>query len=323
MIPVILLTILSGMVIFFFRSAIFEEYHIDLIYILPALLFLPASMLIDGIFTGQKRFDELSVISIFSAVISLAAAYLLISGYGLNGALMSYSFFYFIYFAALAFRLNEYALELDKQIIKDLLRYSVLVGIAGFGTYLYTRACTLILGQFGFIEEIAYFELSDKITAFLAFPFMILGQVLSPKIAELNAAGRANKISDYFRKMLLYLTPLAIVVSGLILLIMPYIIPAFLPKYDVPDFYLTFNLLIINLPFLLVTSAMSQPFIISGGKAIYSLLTIPFGILNIVFSALLIPVIGFTAAIISMIGASVGNKILTYYLVYRQIRKSA
>jgi len=84
-----------------------------------------------------------------------------------------------------------------------------------------------------------------------------------------------------------------------------------------------FDLLLLHLPLVLISGFIVQPFIIATGKAKYSLLTIPFGIINIGLGILLIQYYGFIGVIYSTLIISFANKILTFYLIYNGLRKMA
>jgi hypothetical protein len=82
-----------------------------------------------------------------------------------------------------------------------------------------------------------------------------------------------------------------------------------------------FNLLLVHLPLLLISGFIVQPFIIATGKAKYSLLTIPFGFINIGLGILFIGYYGFMGVIYSTLITSITNKIITFYLIYNGLRK--
>ena len=107
----------------------------------------------------------------------------------------------------------------------------------------------------------------------------------------------------------------------IVMVFVPIAIKTFLSEYYSTNFINMFKLLIINLPLLLITNSLSQPFIIATGAAKYSLLTIPFGVLNVVLAILLITQFGYIGAVYSILITSIISKLLTYYLVYKNLSR--
>ena len=81
--------------------------------------------------------------------------------------------------------------------------------------------------------------------------------------------------------------------------------------------------MLLILPLTFLTSILSQGFMVPTGKAKYMLLTIPFGIFNIIFTYILMVNIGFMGAIYGVVVSTTLNRIITYYLLYNDISEEA
>ena len=142
-------------------------------------------------------------------------------------------------------------------------------------------------------------------------------EILTEKIT----LSKYDNVLSQFKKSLLIAFPLSIIITLFLWQLFPPLIKLFLVKYYTPNFIKMFNLLLVHLPLLLISGFIVQPFIIATGKAKYSLLTIPFGFMNIGLGILFIGYYGFMGVIYSTLITSITNKIITFYLIYNGLRK--
>ncbi len=316
------LTLMIGLIAIFFGKFYLKENYIYVLYLLPLIFLIPMTSLYDGIYRGLKKFKYLSIISILVGLFSLSFVYILIKQYGLIGALIAQNLFYFILFLALALGYKEFHFKLNKSVIKEIGKYSFIIGISGLGFFLYTRIGVLILGHFGYIIEIGYYEIITKIFLILAIPFTILGQVIAPNITELTSKKKHNLVRVQFTKYLFVSISIGIILALIIFFALPIIIKLFLPEYFNQDFLVMLTLLLIIFPLTATSGLLANGFTVATGKAKYSLLTIPFGIVNIFLSLIFIINFGFIGVIYAMVISSTLNRILTYYLLYKNLKSS-
>jgi O-antigen/teichoic acid export membrane protein len=317
---VFLIVIFCG-VLLFFADELVGENGDYIKYLIPTFFFLPLTSLFDGIYSGLKRFKSLSIIAMISGTISLIITYILVKEFKLIGAFLAIDFYYFLLFVLLVVVSRNFILKFDRDIFSRIWKYSAILGIAGIGHFLYTRANTIILGKFYFFSEVGYLEIIDKAFVLLSFPFLILSQIIAPQVTELTIQGKYSVVISYFKKILVYSIPITLSITFILWLIFPQIIKLFLPNYFTENFLSIFNLMIFNLPLLLITISLSQPFIIATGLAKYSLLILPFGILNVILSIFFITQFGFIGAIYSILITSISSKLLTYYFVYKKLSR--
>ena len=208
------------------------------------------------------------------------------------------------------------------DVIREVGRYSMIVGLVNAGFFLYTTMNSIILGKFGYIAEVGYYELINKVFLFLTLPFSIIGQVIAPDITNLASKNDFSQIQNKFKKTFFILLLLGILFSILLYLFLPLVLRTYLSKYSTPEFNVMFNIMLFTLPFTIVSGTMSQGFTIAAGKAKYGLLTIPFGVLNLVLGVILINLIGFIGVIISFLISSTISRGWGFFLVYRGIGNS-
>ena len=317
---VFLIVIFCGILLFFADELVGENGNY-IKYLIPTFFLLPLTSLFDGIYSGLKRFKSLSIIAMISGTISLIITYLLVKEYKLIGAFLAIDFYYFLLFVLLVVVSRNFILKFDRDIFTRIWKYSAILGIAGIGHFLYTKANTIILGKFYFFSEVGYLEIIDKAFVLLSFPFLILSHIIAPQVTELTIRRKYSVVMSYFKKILLYSIPVTLTITFVLWLIFPQIIKLFLPNYFTENFVSIFNLMIFNLPLLLITISLSQPFIIATGLAKYSLLILPFGILNVILSIFFIAQFGFIGAIYSILITSISSKLLTYFFVYKQLSR--
>jgi len=105
-------------------------------------------------------------------------------------------------------------------------------GIATLGYYLFSKVNVLIMGKYGLLEEIATYELLNKIFTFYLLPFTILGQVLSPYITEAFALKKYSNVKKIFLKSLLYLGLLSLVFVPVTYFGTKFAVSILMPQYD-------------------------------------------------------------------------------------------
>ncbi len=318
---ILTLIIIFSSIFFLFAKTIVGENYRYVYYLIPVFVFLPLTSLFDGVYSGLKQFKKLSIISLIAGSITVAATYFLISKLGIIGAFLSLNFYYIISFILFSSSFNLFSFKIDREIIREIGRYSSVIGISAIGYFLYSKGITYILGQFNYFTQVGYYEIIDKVFILLSFPFIIYGQIIAPGVTERITLSKHENVLNQFKRDLSIALPVTIVITLILWRVLPYLIEVFLGKYYTPDFIKMFDLLLIHLPLLLISGFVAQPFIIATGKAKYSLLTIPFGLTNIGLGILFIGYYGFIGVIYSTLITSITNKVLTFYLIYNGLRK--
>ncbi len=316
---IIAFSLLVTIFVLLFGKMLFKEYYIYVLYLLPLVFLSPATSLLDGIYRGLKKFKLLALISVVIGCFSIVIVYLLIKSYGLIGAIISQNLFYFILFVSLLVFYREFHFKINKSVLKQIGKYSLIIGIANLGYFLYTRVDIIILGQFGYIVEIGYYEIVNKVFLALAIPAAILGQVIAPNITKHIALGRYEVVRKKIIKSLPTFILGGILVSVILYFIFPLFIKNFLPKYYSKTFLLILTILLIYFPIKLYANFLVNGFITPGGFAkIITISSFIGGFLNIILDYIFIIKMGFIGVFwVTVVVYSLHICILWIYLYKR------
>jgi len=278
-----------------------ERYYY-ILYLLPLVFLAPLTSLYDGIYRGLKRFKRLSLITLFTGLASIIIVYILIKKYGLLGALISQNLFYLLLVFILALGFKEFRLKLNKKIIKDLTSYSILVGLSSIGYYLYTRVDILVLGHFGYIEEIAYYEIISKIFTFILTPILILGTVTAPNNTKNFSLKKYSYLKNKIKKESLILLIIGTLTALISYLILPLFFRIFFNEYNLVTLTTILNFMLILVPLRFFSSYLTVAYIIPGGFVkISTICLITFGAINLILDILLIKPFGLMGIIYATI----------------------
>ena len=285
---VTLLTLFCG-------SYFLREKYVYVLYALPMLFLAPISSLYDGIFRGSKRFKELAIIFLFVGLVSIIFVYLLVKNYGLIGALISQSLFYLVLVLALFFIYGNLHIQFDKQLMRTIFNYSLVIGVSSIAYFLYSRVDIIILGHYGYVEEIGYYELINKGFELMFLPFALLAQVVAPNITTYFSNKEYSKVRvklNFFMKLII---PVAILIAIIFYFTFPQIIKIFLPEYYVEEMLIAIFILSFLIPTKIWGVFQTQSFIVATGFAkIIAVTTLLGGILNVILDIIFINLIGFT-----------------------------
>ncbi len=292
---VAILTILFGE--YFLR----ENYHY-ILYLLPMLFLAPISSLYDGIFRGLKRFRELAIISISSGILSIGVVYFLIANYDLVGALVSQSFFYLVLVIISFFFYGKFSFEFDKDIAKNVLNYSVLVGLANLGYFFYTQVDLVMLGYSEYTEETGYYGLITRLFNLSLVFFAIFGHVVAPNHIKLQVMKKYDDLKRRIKTFSFYSFILGIIFAVILFLIVPPIMAAFLPQYDHQAFYAVFYIFLLVIPISVVEASLANGFITPLGYVKILTTTILIGgALNVLCNILFLYHFGYLGIIIATV----------------------
>lgn len=264
------------------------------IYFIPYLFLVPLANIFDGYFRGIKNFKILSLTSLIGGLISIAAAFYLIPRYSLIGAIIAQCLVYFLVVLFLLPFLKSISLKFNYKILREVVSYSLLLGLANLAFFFYSRVDILILKQFGLIVEIGHYELINRVFQILLLPAILLGQVISPDIS--NLAGQM-KWATIIKKLKNYM-PL-VILSGVLLsvLVMPvgfYLFRGVFAKYYTQNFILIAVFLLVLFPFKWWGIFLTNGFMTSSGLVKINLIILVIGaVMNLSLDFLLIGRLGF------------------------------
>lgn len=322
----IIILVLTMTVLIFtliFGPIYFKDKYIYVLYLLPLIFLAPMTSLYDGFYRGLNKFKQLSLVSLIFGFISLPIVYILVKNNGLIGAIIAQNLFYLVLLVALSFGHKDFDFKFNKKIILEIMSYSVVIGMAGIGYFIFTRINILILGYFNYIVEIGYYELINKIFALLIIPFTILAQVVSPKITELCSLNKKKEILVKYKRYILFSFFGAFIIALMTFFIAPFILKFYLSNYSTPLTVSILNFLLIILISQSVSTVASVGFSTASGHAklnMYFLLV--FGLINIPLSIIFLKIFGFIGIIYSTIIIKGSSDILFIYYYYFKLLKN-
>lgn len=267
-----------------------------LIYILiPYILFSPLNAVFDGFLIGKREFDKLLKINIIYWPIAIFFIFLLVTNFGLVGVMWSFSFMAVLLFIIFViFNLSQFDFLFRNISITEAFRYAIIIGIGSLSYFLYTRFDIFILEYFGYTKEIGHYEIINRIFTIIVIPFTIYSQVQSPIVAEYNSNKRNQDVIKHFKKIMFRTILLGLFIAFCCYTLIPKIVDFYLPQYASNDFFRINAILAGVLPLKLVGVVATNGFIAPIGKAkITTVVTLIFGVLNIILDIIFIRKYGF------------------------------
>lgn len=151
----------------------------------PLIFLVPAVSIYDGIYRGLKRFREGALMTLIGGLLLVVLAPFLISYKGIWGSIVAQIIFYgFLLFLFFIGYLKNLRWKFNSVIIKEIGKYSLLYGLAVMSYQIFARIDVQFLGSYGYLKEVATYELLNKLFSILVIPFTLLGQVFAPRYTE-------------------------------------------------------------------------------------------------------------------------------------------
>jgi O-antigen/teichoic acid export membrane protein len=292
----------TSIVIIFFGKKYLAEYYPQVLFLIPCLFLAPISALLDGIYRGNKKFKELFFRNFYASILTIIVSFYLIMTFKVKGALIALVIANLFYSVAMIFDAKIIIGEYSLSVMKDVSKYALYIGFANISYFMYTQVDILILEKFGFIKEIGYYGIIDRIFNFFLLPPIILGQVIAPEISRLSVTKNDKTINRLFKLTSVFGIPIAIIITIIIYITGITILTHWGDQYNTKSFITIFNLLAILLPLKLWSSFTVNGFITpSGNVYIITILTFIGGISNIILDLLLIKLYGFVGIFIATI----------------------
>lgn len=305
-----------------YGQELFPKYYEYILIALPLVLVSPMSSLLDGIYRGLKKFKMLSLISLANGVVGILVSYFLVTKYGLGGAIFAQSIFFLTYTLILIFLHKGYEFKIDRKVLKDIGLYSLSFGIATLGFYLFSKVNILILGRYDLLEEIAVYELLNKIYTVYLIPFTVLGQVLAPTIVEVFSLKKYTFVINTFKKLLLYLLIIALVFIPISMAITKILIQLLLPQYSNGILLALLFPIAITYAKMIPGSAINSGLITSTGHAgIMAVQNVISGVLNVVINIFVIKEYGYIGVVWVTFWIQLISVVVLYVVYYLKLKR--
>ncbi|MBM4313985.1 MAG: hypothetical protein FJ122_08720 [Deltaproteobacteria bacterium] len=291
---ILALTILVTAGTLLFGRRLLQDKYCYLLYTLPMIFLAPMTSLYDGIYRGLKKFRQLALLSTGVSVISLSFIYFLIRQFGLTGAILSQNLYYLLLFLTLAFCYRDCLFRLNREILKSVGLYALIIGIIHVSAFLYTRVDILVLGSFDLMVEIGYYEIVNKVLMLMQLPFLVYAQVQAPNIVASYCREGSPVILRKLTSYITYATAASLLPAVLLGLAVPWVLRHFLTEYDQPGLIRILYIFLFLFIFQNVSNQVGNTFIVSTGHARINMINIiVFGILNLLLDILLVSRYGY------------------------------
>ncbi len=298
-----------------------DQLDSNILYLFPYIFLTPLNSVLDGYLMGIRNFKKLFQINSIYSALAFVSSLLLIRELGLTGVLLSFSVNAGILFLTLVFfnsRLLTFSIVEVK--VRGVLSYSLLLGVSSLSYFLYTRFDVFILEHYGYLEEIGHYEIINRLFMVLVIPFVILGQVQAPKIAEKTAHYAYQEIRSHFLKLMLGVFILGVIVALGLLLLVPVVVREFLPAYHTEDFMEINRVLVAILPLKFAGVLLTIGFVTPTGFAkMTSIATMIFGVLNVLLDIAFILEFGFIGVFYATFIAHNLSILIQWLIYYRHL----
>ena len=195
-----------------------------------------------------------------------------------------------------------------KQILKPLL----LLFIPTIAVSLYKVMDKIMLGNMSIINEVGYYEQAEKIIGIPVGIITALGTVMLPRISNLVAKNRDNKIKKYIKKSINFMMFLAFPMCLGLIAISNNFIPIFLGKSFIKSSILV-NYLSITILFLSFANVIRTEYLIPKEKDKIYIVSVMLGaISNLIINYLLIPKY-------ASVGAAIGTIFAEFFVMIYQV----
>jgi O-antigen/teichoic acid export membrane protein len=319
---ILFVSILIISFVLLFRDSLFEKYFQYLIYALPIVFVFPMTSLMDGIYRGLKRFKKLTIISILNSLVGIIGSYFLVTNFGLIGAILSSLVFFSSYLIFLIILHKEYEFKVEKKILKDVVGYAFFFGIATLGYYFFSKVNILILGNYDLWEEIAVYELLNKVYTEFLIPFVVLGHILAPMVVELFARKKQRKMLNLFKKLVKYLLLVIVVFIPLTMLTAYFGIGLVFPIYSgeilnsiILPITLTYA---VAVPVVVINAGMITS---TGHAKLMAIQNVVSGVVNVVLNIIVIKKYGYLGVIWVTFVVQLVSTVVLYRVYYLKLKR--
>jgi O-antigen/teichoic acid export membrane protein len=162
---------------------------------------------------------------------------------------------------------GENTFKINKTVIKNVFGYSLTFSIATLGYYLFSNVNGILMGNFGYFRELAYYELLNRAFIIPLLPFTILGLVLAPIFTGFYAKKDYKKVFESYIKYLKRMVWVALAFVAISVAVIPLFVYFLANKYFDPFLFTLFVPLLILFAQMAMSAPMTSGIIVATGHA--------------------------------------------------------
>ena len=289
----------------------FSEFAPHLWYALPLLALIPLGSLFDGVYRGFGMFKRSAIITVAVSILSMLPMYYLVSRFGIDGAILAQVLFQGLLATSSLLALRGSTMRFDREVAWTVMKYAGVYGIAVLSYQLFARIDVLILGHYGYLNEIAAYELLNKAFAIIVLPFGLFGQVVAPQYARLMARNDRESIRRGIVKYSFASAGIAVGVGFACYLVLPVLVNAFWPQYAADGFAFIFMIALSVAVLNMSAAAIDHGIVVPAGYAhLMTRLYVIIGALNLPMAYALHAVMGYQGIMLATFISTVGMVLL-------------
>jgi len=308
---------LASLLLFMYGSSLFNVDTRLIVVFIPYLYLVPISNIIDGYFRGVRLFKQLFSATLAGGIVSLILGIYLISRFSLFGAVVAQSVVYLSVTLFLLPAFRHITISFNIEVIKKVLRYSIVLGLVNLSYFLYSRVDVFVLKHFGYIVEIGHYEILNRTFQLVLMPSILFGQVIAPNVSKLMASQKIVTVKSKYIKYMQFMLLTGVIIACGLLLVGPVTVKVLLPQYATDQFLLIGLILLFLFPIKWWSAVMTNGFIIPAGYARVSLLvTLIAGIVNVLLDYFAVLQFGFIGVfIVTLIVHGATNTIISLWIL--------
>jgi O-antigen/teichoic acid export membrane protein len=186
---------------------------------------------------------------------------------------------------------------------------------------MFSRIDIIFLGHYGFIEQINYFEIVNKILMLFLIPTAIFSQVISPDITAIYFKRDYSKLMEKFKKYLLFSLIFSLTSVILIFLFSKLLLSSFLSEYNNQTMINIIYLMLIVFFTQFLNGVIPSMSTATGHAKLNTAFLIIFGIFHVILNYVFINAYGFMGIVYSIIVTKVLTDSLFIYSYYNILNK--
>lgn len=316
------ITIIISIIIYiFFVGNFVKEYKI--IYLIQGLNLITSLIDISWLFVGLEDFKKVSIRNMIVKVSGLIGIFIFVRS---SDDLLTYIFITvlvnIIGMIVMWIYLPSYLrkISIDKKIIKKTIIPLLLLFIPQISSQIYMEVSRTMIGIFSNIDEVAFYDYSQKIVRILLTLVTSVGVVLMPRVSNMNSNGKKDEIKEFVSKAFMIISYISIPMAFGLMGISEGLISWFLGEgyFEVGKLAAISSIIIIPVSWASIIGV--QYLIATKQENKYTLSVVISAILSLIINIILIPKLGALGAVISLVVAECTGSIIQLILVRKQIK---
>lgn len=316
-----LITMIISIIIYlFFVGNFVHEYKV--IFLIQGLNLVTSMIDISWLFIGLEDFKSVSIRNMIVKISGLIGIFIFVRS---SDDLLLYIFITVIVniigMIVMWLYLPNYLRKvcIDKKLVKKTIIPLLMLFLPQISSQIYMELSRTMIGVFSSIDQVAFYDYSQKIVRILLALVTSVGTVLMPRVSNMSSNGEKDEISNFVSKAFMIISYVAIPMAFGLMGVSEGLISWFLETEYFAVGKLAAMSSIIIIPVSWASIIGVQYLIATKQENKYTLSVVISAILSLIINIILIPKLGALGAVISLIVAEVSGSIIQLILVRKQL----